>query len=152
MLNAYDDEIGAGNIGGSGRGAHSERNDAGARARAGKTVVVSTASPFKFARDVYRAVSGEATTCDASGRSLANGCDDRGHNGGDGDGGDCNSNGYAGDDDGDDDIKYIYLLSEFSGSPVPESLRGLRARKVVHTAIASKESMKETALDLLMSL
>jgi threonine synthase len=91
--------------------------------RGAKTVVVSTASPFKFARDVYDAIS--AGDSDASRTSASS------------------ENQAVGD------MEYIDMLSELSGIPVPESLRGLRDKKIAHTTVTSIGNMKETALDLL---
>ena len=84
-----------------------------------KVVLVATASPYKFAKDVYKAINNSEATLD----NISN-----------------------------DDIQYINLLYSIGGTPVPESLRDLRAKPVLHLTETKKENMKETALNILAAL
>ena len=106
-----------------GRGGVDAQSGSGSQPGA-KTVVVSTASPYKFAKDVYLAICG---------------------------GGECENLGRPSQEDADD-IKYIELLNDLTGVPVPESLRNLRGKKIRHFTVTPIESMKETAIKLLTSL
>ena len=87
-----------------------------------KAVILSTASPYKFARDVYTSIAAEY-------------------------GGD--SGGVANACNADDELGYIDLLSAISGTAAPEALRGLRGKPVLHRTETPVINMKETALRLL---
>ena len=86
-------------------------------------VLAATASPYKFAKDVYKAINRSESAVDEI--------------------------------PVDDDIEYIDLLSKIGGgscAPVPESLRDLRAKPVLHLTETKQEDMKETALKILAAL
>lgn len=77
------------------------------------TVLVSTASPFKFNESVCRALFGEN---EIAGRS---------------------------------EFELIEYLSEKSGWPVPEPLKGLDKKEVLHSLDCEKQAMDDTVAELL---
>jgi threonine synthase len=110
-----------------------------------KIIIMATASPFKFAKDVYAALNngGAFNSADkakdkniyvdsAASEAVATG--------------DKNIAGNI------DEIKYIDLLNAATGETVPKSLQGLRDRPLRHLTETTKEHMKETALDILTKL
>ena len=107
----------------------SEKPESGGRAQhgdtqyGGKVVVVSTASPYKFAKDVYEAIKDCAGIKDAAGGAPPA-----------------------------DELEYIDMLSRVSGEAIPESLQNLRDKPLRHTTTTAKEHMKATALELLTAL
>jgi threonine synthase len=109
-------------------GMHVLNNSVGAgnrdiNAPGGKTVVAATASPYKFARDVYFAIRGSEAM--NAGEASAN----------------------------EGDIQYIELLSRVRGAPpVPASLRNLREKPVRHFTETTRENMKATAIKLLSGI
>ena len=73
-------------------------------------LIASTASPYKFARDVAESI---------------------------------------GIGQGSDPFDTIEKLSEATGSPIPEGLKDLKARKVIHTESIRREDMKDRVKQLL---
>jgi len=116
----------------------------------GKCVVVATASPYKFAKDVYCAIN----DVDNMDGGVSAGAGMTADGGVSADDGISASDGISIDDSiSADDIECIELLSRADGAPpVPAPLQNLRARPVRHFAETQKAQMKETALNLLTEL
>ncbi len=73
-----------------------------------KTVIASTASPFKFNESVAKAIFGEAAV---EGRS---------------------------------EFELLKLLSDRTGMEIPEGLRGLDKKAILHSAVCGRDAMKDT--------
>lgn len=80
------------------------------------TLLVSTASPFKFPGDVLHALQTYAADRSDLSRPF-----DAGH----------------------DAVQLLEQLAEVSGMPIPNPLQGLREKKIRHTSVCSREEMKE---------
>ena len=79
-----------------------------------KSVIVSTASPYKFTRNVMKAIRG------ASGDEAVRAVDDR------------------------DDFELVDELSELSGVKIPPAVEEIRNAKILHDTICEVRDMKET--------
>lgn len=78
-----------------------------------KTVVASTASPFKFNESVAKALFGEETL------------------------------------EGRNEFELLDFLSKKTGIKIPEGLEGLDSKKILHSAVCSKDAMKEKVKSIL---
>jgi threonine synthase len=111
------------------------------------TVVVSTASPYKFAKDVYLAINPQ-DGADIGGH--AGGASGSGGGASDSSGGG-SASGTGGSGSADiDEFRYISLLEALSNSTAPKSLTELRAKRRRHFTVTAKDGMKDTALSLLL--
>jgi len=78
-----------------------------------KTVIISTASPFKFNQSVAEAILPDFKI------------------------------------NGKNEFELLELLSQESGMPIPEGLKELDKKKILHTRVCGKEGMKEQVMDIL---
>ncbi|HHY83058.1 MAG TPA: threonine synthase [Clostridiales bacterium] len=76
-----------------------------------QTILVSTASPFKFPGDVLKALLEKSPS--------------------------------------EDEVQLPEILAEVSGLPVPKPLKGLKDKKIRHTAVCSKAQMKDQVVKLI---
>ena len=86
-----------------------------------KMVIIATASPFKFAKDVYNAIiASESSAANEHGSAMF------------------------------DELEYIDLLEKLSGVTAPAALRGLRDKQRRHFTEIAKTQMMATALEILL--
>ncbi|MDR1062041.1 MAG: threonine synthase [Clostridiales bacterium] len=106
------------------------------------TVLVSTASPYKFAKDVYLSVAGGGGAAEAGGGAPKGAVGGRD--------GLASGGGGLGDAPGGDEFEYIDRLESVSGAAAPKWLAGLRGKPRRHFAVAERDKIKDAALSLLL--
>ena len=135
-------------------------NDDGGCDQPEKMVIMATASPYKFAKDVYRAIAAsESSAADERGSAdadtdvvdstdtAAGTTDSTDAAAGTTDSTDAAASSSAAEFD---ELAYIDLLEKLNGTAAPAALRGLREKQRLHFIEIAKTQMKATALEILL--